>query len=257
MTTNLKLVASPETKCAECPVRRMALFKKVPADKLAWTQGYRTSQSNIEARHHLYHEGQTHPYVYTLYDGCLKLYKTLANGKVQAMRFASPGDFIGFQGDLTDKMHHGAIAITDCVVCAFPREKVSRMLCEHPEIATELITKNARMQAFCQEHLLSTGARSAIESIAFTLVELNHRLTTLRKFQDSTIFTEPETLPITQEDLADAVGITPIHVNRTLRQLREQDLIFCGKGQIKILDEPALRELANFDPQLCHDADMF
>ncbi len=131
---------------------------------------------------------------------------------MQAMRFALPGDFLGFQGDLCNAMHHGAQALTDCVLCAFPKQAVSRMLCEHPEIATELIAKNARVMATCQEHLLSTGARSAIESIAFTLVELNHRLELFRVFRPDSQALAGTGIPMTQEDLADAVGLTPIHV---------------------------------------------
>ena len=253
----LKPVETPVTQCAECPIRRMALFKRVPIEKLDWTQDYRTNQYSLKARQHLYQEGEQHEFVYTLFDGCVKLYKTLKNGKIQAMRFASPGDFLGFQGDLSDRMHHGAEAVTDCVLCAFPKEKVSRMLCEHPEIASELIVKNARVMAFCQEHLLSTGARSARESIAFTLVELNHRLRLLKKFNPNNTRFDIDTIPLTQEDLADAVGITPIHVNRTLKQLREENLIFCGKGKIKILDESALQNIAHFDPSMVHDAQMF
>jgi len=235
----------------------MALFKQVPKEQLEWTQDYRTTQYQLKAREHLYQEGEQHKFVYTLFDGCIKLYKTLKNGKIQAMRFASPGDFLGFQGDLSDRMHHGAEAITDCVLCAFPKEKVSKMLCAHPEVATELIVKNARVMAFCQEHLLSTGARSARESIAFTLVELNHRIKVLKQFHPDNASFDVDTIPLTQEDLADAVGITPIHVNRMLKQLREDKLIFCGKGKIKLLDVAALQEIAHFDPSMVHDADMF
>lgn len=252
-----KTASEPFTQCNQCSVRQMALFKQVPIEKLDWTQDYRTAQYELDARRHLYQEGESHEFVYTLYDGCLKLYKTLKNGKMQAMRFATPGDFIGFQGDLMDRMHHGAVAVTKCTLCAFPREQVSKMLCEHPEIATELIVKNARMMAFCQEHLLSTGARSARESVAFTLVEFNHRIKLLKKFNPDNRRFDVATIPLTQEDLADAVGITPIHVNRTLRQLREDKLIFCGKGEIKLLDEAKLQEIAHFDPTVVHDAEMF
>lgn len=257
MAGPLQPISTPLVQCTECPIRRMALFKRVPKEQLEWTQDYRTTQYRLKAREHLYQEGEQHKFVYTLFDGCIKLYKTLKNGKIQAMRFASPGDFLGFQGDLSGKMHHGAEAITDCILCAFPKEKVSKMLCERPEIATELIVKNARVMAFCQEHLLSTGARSARESIAYTLAEFNHRLKLLKEFHPENSSFDVDTIPVTQEDLADAVGITPIHVNRTLKQLREDKLIFCGKGQIKLLDEARLQEIAHFDPAMVHDSEMF
>ncbi len=141
----------------------MALFKRVPLDQLKWTEGYRTAQYVLKARRGLYQEGEEEEFVYTLFDGCIKLYKTLANGRIQAMRFATPGDFLGFQGDLSNKMRHGAEAVTDCILCAFPKDRVSRMFCEHPMIATELIAKNARVMAACQEHLLraKSGVRQS------------------------------------------------------------------------------------------------
>jgi len=257
MTESVSPPTDAEMVCERCPIRSMALFKQVPKEKLEWTQDYRKGQSTVNARDHLYLEGVAHDYVYTLYDGLIKLYKTVNSGKMQAMRIASPGDFLGFQSDPSAPMHHGAQAMTDCVVCAFPREQVGRMLCSYPEIAMELITKNARVMTFCQEHLLSTGAHSARESIAFTLAELNHRLKLLRQFRSDRTVLGGKEIPITQEDLADAVGITPIHANRTLKQLREEGLIFCTKGKIEVLDEQALAQIGNFHPDLYKDADMF
>lgn len=242
--------------CSACPIRRITLFKQVPTEKLQSTEAYRSGQLALPARAHLYHEGAHHEYVYTLFDGCVKLYKTLQNGKIQAMRFASPGDFLGFQGDLSLSMHHAAQAVTDCILCRFPREQVARMLCDHPEIATELIFKNARVMAFCQEHLLSAGVRSARESIAFTLVELHYRLKLLKQFRPESSVLDAGGIPITQEDLADAVGITPIHANRTLRQMCEAGLIVCGKSRIAVLDEKALADVAHFNPHSDLDFDV-
>ncbi|MCU7838921.1 MAG: Crp/Fnr family transcriptional regulator [Candidatus Thiodiazotropha sp. (ex Troendleina suluensis)] len=256
MTVNFEAYQSPETACTECPIRKMALFKNVPWEQLGWTQNYRSAQGIIPAKTFLYSEGEEHEFVYTLFEGCVKLYKTLDNGKIQAMRFALPGDFLGFQGDLTGPMHHGAQTMTKTVLCAFPKEQVSRMLCERPEIASELIMKNARVMAVCQEHLLSTGARNARERIAFTLIELNHRMKILRTFQPADPSSDDVYLPLTQEDLADAVGLTPIHVNRTLKQLKEVGLIYCGKGKITVLKEKELSEIAKFDPNLISNGEI-
>ncbi|MBL3528854.1 MAG: Crp/Fnr family transcriptional regulator [gamma proteobacterium endosymbiont of Lamellibrachia anaximandri] len=256
MLTNIKAHQPAETQCLECPIRKMALFKRVPEDQLESTQSHRSSQITFPSRTHLYREGETNDFVYTLFDGCVKLYKTLQNGKIQGMRFASPGDFLGFQGDLDGAMHHGAIALTDTIVCAFPKDDVHRMLCEHKEIASEMIMKNAQMMAFCQEHLLSTGAKTAIERIAFTLVELNHRFKVLLSSKGVEQYIKNIELPLTQEDLADAVGLTSIHVNRTLKQLKEKQLIACKKGRISVLNEQELMLLANFDPDCIHVRDI-
>jgi CRP-like cAMP-binding protein len=244
MPNKLELAQEHHTKCVDCAIRKMALFKRVPHARLDWTQDYRTGQYYLKSKQHLYHEGDAHDCVYTLFEGFVKLYKTVEKGKIQVMRFASPGDLLGFQGDLTGSMHHGAQALTDCILCAFPKEQVNKMMCEHMEIATEMITKNARIMAVCQEHLLSTGARNARERIAFSLFELNYRMKSLKQFCPDRSVSNLLYLPLTQEDLADAVGLTPIHVNRTLKIMSGEKLIRCGKGKIAVLDEEALQKIS-------------
>jgi len=257
MHIELEQAQEPHTQCVDCAMRKMALFNRVPHEKLDWTQDYRSGQYELKSKDCLYLEGDEHNNIYTLFDGFVKLYKTLENGKIQVMRFASPGDLLGFQGDLSGPMHHGAQALTDCLLCAFPKDKVNKMLSKHMEIASEMITKNARIMAVCQEHLLSTGARNARERIAFSLFELNHRITMLQKFRSDGGAAKMVHLPLTQEDLADAVGLTPIHVNRTLRKMKEEKLIQCGKGSIVVLNGQALQEIAGCDMRLFEATTMF
>jgi len=238
-------------------MRKMALFNRVPHEQLDWTQEYRDGQYQLKSKEDLYCEGDEHNNIYTLFDGFVKLYKTLENGKIQVMRFASPGDLLGFQADLAGPMHHGAQALTDCLLCTFPKDKVNKMLSSHMEIASEMITKSARIMAVCQEHLLSTGARNARERIAFSLFELNHRMKVLQEFRAEGGVAKTVHLPLTQEDLADAVGLTPIHVNRTLRKMKAEKLIKCGKGNIVVLDEQALKKIACFDMRLLETGSIF
>jgi CRP-like cAMP-binding protein len=238
-------------------MRKMALFNRVPHEQLDWTQEYRAGQYQLKSKEDLYCEGDEHNNIYTLFDGFVKLYKTLENGKIQVMRFASPGDLLGFQADLAGPMHHGAQALTDCLLCTFPKDKVNKMLSSHMEIASEMITKSARIMAVCQEHLLSTGARNARERIAFSLFELNHRMKVLQEFRAEGGVAKTVHLPLTQEDLADAVGLTPIHVNRTLRKMKAEKLIKCGKGNIVVLDEQALKKIACFDMRLLETGSIF
>ncbi len=257
MHSELEQAQEPYTQCVDCAMRKMALFNRVPHKQLAWTQHYRAGQYQLKSKDCLYLEGDEHKSIYTLFDGFVKLYKTLENGKIQVMRFASPGDLLGFQGDLSGPMHHGAQALTDCLLCAFPKDKINEMLSKQMEIASEMITKNARIMAVCQEHLLSTGARNARERIAFSLFELNHRIKMLQKFRSDGGVAKTVHLPLTQEDLADAVGLTPIHVNRTLRKMKAEKLIRCGKGSIVVLNEQALQEIACCDMRLFETGTVF
>lgn len=240
---------SAYTRCDECPVRAMALFSKVPLQNLAWTQDYRRSQLVLGARDHLFQQVERHEFVYTLFLGWMKIYKTAPSGKNQVLRFALPGDFLGFHGDIAGPVVYSAQALTNCIVCAFPRNRIMDLMNREPAIAMQLMQMNHRAMSVCQEYLMSTGTRTAKESIAFLLIELVHRLRLVRKFRP-----EPEdadntyAIPITQDDIAEAVGITPIHVNRTLQQMKQEGLLRCSHHRLEIHDEAALIRLANFDP---------
>ncbi|HHJ20879.1 MAG TPA: Crp/Fnr family transcriptional regulator [Gammaproteobacteria bacterium] len=245
------------TKCNECPIRKMALFKRVPAKNLEWTQDYRSTQLVLPAKKHLYQEGDKPKYVYTLFSGWVKLYKTLANGKKQVLRFALPGDFLGFQGDFSGPVLHSAQALTQSVLCAFPRNRILSLFEAEPTIASEMILMNARDMNVCQEHLLSTGVRNARERIAFLLLEIYYRLKVLNQFATEGLPENTVHVPITQEDIAEAVGMTQIHVNRTLQQMKEEGLLLCANQKLVVLNEQALIEMASFDPKLFEQQVMY
>jgi len=106
--------------------------------------------------------------------------------------------------------------------------------------------RTGQYQLTAGDHLYAEGED---HDLVYTLVVLQYR-------PENSVF-QAQSLPITQEDLADAVGITPIHANRVLKQMREEGLLSCGKKQIAILDEAALKQIGHFDPKLVEDAQMF
>ncbi len=240
----------PLTPCRECAVRRLALFRNVPLDRLEWTQEYRTAQYRLAAKQSLYRQGERLDELYTVYSGWVKLYKILDNGKKQVLRFALPGDFLGFQGYLDRPIGHSAVTLTACTLCTFPRDRLMALFRQDPQLATDLMMIQVRDMSFCQEHLVSTGSRNARERIAFLLLELYHRLRLIGQFQGDASDAGGLEVPITQEDIAEACGLTPIHVNRTLRQLRDEQLISCANGHLRVMNQAALTEMANFDPGL-------
>ncbi len=233
-------------QCVECPVRERALFSGVPLDRLSWTQNYRESQYEIEAKQELYLEGAHSQFVYTLFSGWAIFYKTLENGNRQILRVALPGDFLGFQADLSGPMNHSVKAVTMCTLCAFPRGDLKAMLKSNLELATQMVIMNAKDMALCQQHLLATGRKNAMEAIAFLLMEIYYRVQMQNKNEyDPT--TKSVFFPIAQEEIADAVGITPVHVNRTLRELRNGKLIRLTDRRLTILNEDVLAETGGFD----------
>lgn len=235
------------TRCSDCPIRALALFNKVPLENLQWTQEYRRSQIVFSAGDHLFRQGEYTDDVYTLFLGWVKIYKYAASGKNQTMRFSLPGDFLGFQGDVAGPVGYSAQALTNCIVCAFPRNRMMELMGREPNIAAQLINMNFRAMSVYQEYLISTGTRTTKEAIAFLLLELVHRLRLMTTLQTPMCETNTYEIPITQSDIGEAVGATQIHVNRVLQEMKHEGLLRCANGQLEIIDESTLIRLASFD----------
>ncbi len=241
--SNLIPVENNQTACAECSIRRLALFHGVPEEDLSWTQAYRSSQYTVASRREIYRESKPSDYMFTLYHGWIACYKTLDNGKRQILRIALPGDMLGFQARLDAPMNHSAIAVTDAVLCAFPRDEMPELLRKNLSVAKRLTELNARDMNICQSRLLTIGQQSAMERIAFFCAELFYRVKSIYNTQgDNEIY-----FPLSQEDIGDATGLTKIHVNRTLKTLREQGLMQIHSRTLTIPDIDKLSELGGFD----------
>jgi len=237
------------TDCTECPIRQMALFRGVPLDRLSWTQKYRDQQFVVPQKTSLYIEGTKPDYVYTLFDGWMALYQTSRSGKRQILRFALPGDFIGFQANKNGVISHSVSALNTAIVCGFPRSILQDMFEDQPMLALSLATMESRDMSLCQHHQAFRSRKDAHESIAFLLLELFHRCR-LQMNQDYDHETNSIVFPLTQEDIGDAVGLTNVHVNRVLRQFNKCGLIQCHRKKLQILDEEKLSEIAEFDEDM-------
>lgn len=248
-TAKLKIRTHSQTQCSECPIRRLALFHGVPEDQVEWTQGFRSAQIEVAAKRDFVDEGQLQDSLYTLFQGWAVVYKTLPNGKRQIFRIALPGDFVGYQPDLGGPSDVSIRSITPVVVCAFPRAKFWDYLRTRPDITDSLNRMNGYYIGHCQHYLMGMGRKSALERVGFLLMDLWTRCRELKGVVD---FSEERGIdfPLSQEDMGDTIGISSVHVNRTLRELRDEGLIHLEGKHLKILDETTLSEMSRFDVEL-------
>jgi len=252
----IRVRKQPQTECNKCPIRDMALFQGVPLNRLDWTQKYRDQQLIVPPKATLYAEGSKPDYVYTLFNGWMAMYQTSRNGKRQILRFALPGDFLGFQADSNGVISHSVSAITESIVCAFPRGKLVELFKNQPMLALRLASMEARDMSLCQHHQSFRSSKDSHESIAFLLLELYHR-TRMQMRHNFDPVTNTIDFPLTQEDIGDAVGLTNIHVNRVLKQFRKLGLIECRHRKLQILGEEKLAEIGEFDKSLITKGDYF
>ncbi len=174
-------------------------------------------------------------------------YRVLADGQQQITALHVPGDFVDLHGFILKQMDHSVGALTACRAVLFPHQNLKRITEQAPHLTRVLWLATLIDSAIHREWIVGMGRRTADQQIAHLLCELYVRLGVVRLTSGDTF-----ELPMTQTELADAMGLSAVHVNRVLQRLRNLDL-FTWQGQsVRVLDWPGLQQLAEFNPGYLH-----
>ena len=182
-----------------------------------------------------------------LIDGMIGRYKDLSEGQRQIMEVHVAGDFVDLHGFLLKRLDHNVGALTRARIAFVPHEVLERITEKEPHLVRILWLSTLMDAAIQRERILSIGRRPALSRIAHLICELYVRLDVVGLTQGRRF-----NLPLTQLDLADATGLTSVHVNRMLRQLREDELLTLRGGEATILDWERLQKVAEFDTAYLH-----
>ena len=185
-------------------------------------------------------ERQAGHQAYILEDGWACSYKLLPDGGRQVIDFPIPGDVVGLRSVLLRTSDHSFSALTDVTVTEVTAAQIMAAFEQAPRLGIAFLWAASRDEAMVVEHLVNIGRRSALVRTAHFLVELGLRLQWVG-LGSATHFA----CPLNQYLLADAVGLTAIHVNRILRQLRERKLLTFRDGKVEFHNLHRLRQLAN------------
>ena len=201
----------------------------------------------IPRKGHIAKEGAPAEYVHVMLSGWGARYKTLRDGSRQIVDFVIPGDFCDLHVSILREMDHGILALTPCCVARINEKEIANLTSENNRIVRAMWWSTLVDQSILREWVLNVGRRNAYERIGHLLCEMHFRMKRVGLVEDDRL-----SLPVTQEELADATGLTSVHVNRTLQRLRREKLIELGEGMLTLLDVAALREAAGFDPSYLH-----
>jgi CRP-like cAMP-binding protein len=182
-----------------------------------------------------------------LLEGFACRYKDLSDGQRQIMELHVPGDFVDLHGFLLKQLDHHVGSMTPVKFALVPHEKLRAITESYPHLARMLWFSTLLDAAIHRERILSIGRRSAAARIGHLFCELFVRLEVVGLTEGSSY-----RFPLTQAELADASGLTSVHVNRMLRQLRTDGLLTFRGGQVTIHDWEALQHMAEFDPSYLH-----
>jgi len=202
-----------------------------------------TETREIRADQILVRSGQLLTESMLLLRGWLARSKGLSGGERQFTELHVPGDFPDLHGFTLKRLDHDVLALSDCTIGVVPHERLRDITERHPRLARIYWMSTNVDAAIHREWALSLGRRSAIARMAHLFCELYERLDMVGATQgDSYEF------PLTQRELAECLGLTVVHANRTVQEIRRRNLIGLANRRLTILDRDRLKGLAEFDP---------
>jgi len=240
MDTVEGLVANSD--CTACPLKDKQHL--TPLNHLGGPgiDQYKVGELRLTAGTNILMEGLKSPHLYTLIEGVAFRHKGLSDGRRQILNYAFPGDLVGLQGSLLGEMQHSIDALSDVALCVFDRTCLFEMFEKSPAAAYEITWRGAKEETILDENLLSVGRRSAKERAAYLLALLFQRAKATGLAPKKRL-----NFPLTQLHVADTLGLSIVHTNRTLKALAQKKLIQWQDRGCTILDEAGLLELSGWE----------
>lgn len=231
------------TNCANCPLRKLETFERINGDELAFMQRFKAGELSIDKGTPILMQGSNSPQLYTVLHGMGIRYLILPNGRRQVVNFVLPGDFIGLQAGVMGEMKHSIDATTDMVLCVFDRSELWGLFKSQPERAYDLTWLASVQEHLLGEALASIGQKSAVQRLCWGMLRFQQRCKDVGLADG-----EVCPMPFTQQDLADALGLSLVHTNKTLMKLRNEQVLSWRDGELHVLDRKAAEEYAMLDP---------
>ncbi|TNC12012.1 Crp/Fnr family transcriptional regulator [Methylobacterium terricola] len=229
-------------------IRKLERFTRLSdADKRLLHQAATARIVNYDTHQDIIAEGEEPTDVNLILAGWVCRYKQLAEGGRQIMSFLLPGDLCDLNIFLLRRMDHALGTLTPVVVAKISRDLLQKMLNADPRLTQALWWEVLVTAAIHREWLVNIGRRTALERVAHLLCEVYFRQQAVGRVKDGRC-----ELPLTQAELADALGLSAVHVNRTLRELRVAGLIDWRDKALAIPDVEGLTRVARFDPDYLH-----
>ena len=232
---------------AQALALRLEAFTRLSADDRTAIAKISKVSRVIPPRRDVIREGERPRYVHMIVDGWACRYKTLPDGRRQVVAFFIPGDFCDLNVYILKEMDHSIGAITRLSVADVSRDDMDMLTTHYPRITQALWWESLVNGAIPREWTLNIGQRTAYERISHLLVELFLRLRSVGMTNGISC-----DFPLTQTDIADATGLTAVHVNRTLQELRRDGLIVLERKRLTIPDIKQLMAAAMFNSNYLH-----
>ena len=221
--------------------RKIGAFVQLSKRELSYLADQQSKPKRLGRGKEIVSEGEAGQTAFIVEAGWACSFKLLPDGGRQIISFPVPGECVGLRSMLLRTSDHSLSAITDATVAPIDAGRMKQLFHEFPYLGTALLWATSRDEAMIVEHLVSVGRRNAIERTAHFILELYDRLELVGPAADLEF-----DCPLGQYELADALGLSTIHVNRVLRQLRMRKLATFKAHKIAIHDLAGLKALSGY-----------
>lgn len=222
--------------CLACPLRTKPVFKDNPEEEVRFIQAMKTEHRFVAAGSDIVHLGQEDAELFTLFSGWAFRYQSLPDGRRQILNVLLPGDLVGLQASLLGPTQHAVAALTDVELCVFPRRRVLDLFMHMPNLGYDVAWLGAREESLVDSNLTSVGQRSAASRIAALVIMLYRRADALGLVSGGSF-----RFPLSQQQLADALGLSLVHTSKTWSKLRRAGFFSLTGGRLTLLN-PRLTE---------------
>lgn len=224
-------------------VRKLGAMCLMSEEEISFMEGLQNHIVDVPKGSDFVNEGEDLRATCVITDGWAVRYVLLENGRRQILSYALPGDIIGLHLNFRARATYSAAALTNLKVATIDPRRMIEISQRFPMIAAGLSWSTAREFAILGDQTVRLGRLAAHERLAHLLLELWHRLDLIEETDGPWI-----DMPMTQNDLADTLGLSLVHTNRSLKTLRDANLITVTRSAVRLNDVDALIEMSHFNP---------
>jgi len=232
---------------AKLLVTKLENFTRLSDQEKQAVEALGSHQRLVDAREDIIREGDVLDAVHLILEGFACRYKVLPDGRRQIIAHFIPGDFCNLRAFILAEMDHNVGTLSKVRVATIKRRTLINLTDGYPRIAQALWWSAMVDEAITREWIVNVGARTAAERVAHLLCEHYLRMRAVGLAVANTV-----EMPITQTELGDTLGLSTVHVNRTLQDLRAEGLIVLRERTLTVVDLPRLQQVAVFNPNYLH-----
>ncbi len=233
------------TPCTGCPLLDCPGLKQMALERRLEVEEFKQGEVALERGGQLLTQGTRGNEIYTVLSGVLIRFRLMEDGRRQIINFLFPGDLVGLQAMLDEPMTHGVEALTPARLCIFPRDGFIEFVGRNPDMGYDVIWLAAKEELALEEHLVALGQRNARERIAYLALFIVKRAEGTCLASDGRV-----EISVTQGQVADMLGLSLVHTNRSMQSLRREGLVRWSLNAIEIPDPEAVSQYVRYDPGL-------